>query len=274
MKFGFVTCVQLGKSCMEAIYEVGGQLDLVITLEDTQAVEKSGRAYLDRFCDLHKIKLHKSSHINNQDCIEAIKQLNIDWLFIIGWSQIAKNAVLNAPNKGVLGIHPTLLPQGRGRAAIPWAILKGLEKTGVTMFKLDEGVDTGDIVEQLEILLTKNSNATELYSLVNNAHAELIRSTFTGLKSDKIKLKTQDNSLATEWPGRKPEDGQIDLEGSVYDAEKLVRAVTRPYPGAYYYLNSKKIIVWSSKVTNNKNRDNSIIFTDGVLELLDFQVIG
>ncbi len=89
MKFGFVTCVQLGKSCMEAIYQVGGSLDLIITLEDTQAVNKSGRVYLDDFCILKNVPLLKSSHINNDNCIKLIKKYKIDWLFIIGWSQIA-----------------------------------------------------------------------------------------------------------------------------------------------------------------------------------------
>ena len=84
MKFGFVTCVQLGLSCMESIYEVGGQLDLVITLEDSQAINKSGRIFLDGFCGDHDIPLFKSRHINNDDCIDMIKKHGIDWLFIIG----------------------------------------------------------------------------------------------------------------------------------------------------------------------------------------------
>ena len=131
---------------MEAIYEIGGELDLVITLEDSQAADKSGRVYLDKFCKTKNIHLFKSSHINNEVCEKIIKEYKIDWLFIIGWSQIAKPHILNAPVNGTLGIHPTLLPQGRGRAPIPWAIIKGLRETGVTLFKLDEGVDTGDIV--------------------------------------------------------------------------------------------------------------------------------
>lgn len=130
IKVGFVTCVQLGYSCMEAIYEVGGKLDLAISLLDNQAKSKSGRIYLDSFCNSKGIPLLKASHVNNPEVIQSIKDAQLDWLFIIGWSQIASQEVLEAPKRGVLGMHPTLLPTGRGRAAIPWAILKGLSKIG------------------------------------------------------------------------------------------------------------------------------------------------
>src|SRR6266496_1733341 len=145
MRFGFVTCVQLGLACMEEIYAAGGCLDLAITLRDELAQTKSGRIYLDKFCEERRIDLVKIKHVNDSQSIGAIKEKGLDWLFIIGWSQIAGPLVLDAPKRGVLGIHPTLLPAGRGRAPIPWAILKGLKQTGVTLFKLDAGIDTGPI---------------------------------------------------------------------------------------------------------------------------------
>ncbi|PCI65250.1 MAG: methionyl-tRNA formyltransferase [Gammaproteobacteria bacterium] len=275
MKFGFVTCVQLGKSCMEAIYEVGGHLDLVITLNDSQAVNKSGRVYLDEFCSANNIKLLKSSHINNDECIDAIKNHDLDWLFIIGWSQIANKNLLSTPNKGVLGIHPTLLPKGRGRASIPWAIIKNLDETGVTLFKLDEGVDTGDIVDQLVIPLNNDTTATDLYQLVDDAHITLIKDVFGKLENDSVMLKKQDHSLATEWLGRGPADGEIDLKGSVLDADRLIRAVTKPYPGAFYMENNKKHIVWSATIlkSTNSSLGKIIEFADGKLGLNEYEII-
>src|SRR5690606_1468973 len=91
------------------------------------------------------------------------------------WSQIGKEELLSVPRLGVLGMHPTLLPVGRGRAAIPWAILKNLESSGVTMFKLDQGVDTGDILEQVEIPLPEHVDASWLYDAVDSAHISLIK---------------------------------------------------------------------------------------------------
>jgi methionyl-tRNA formyltransferase len=277
MKFGFVTCVQLGKSCMEAIYEVGGRLDLVITLEDSQAVDKSGRVYLDEFCLEREVELFKSSHVNNVEVIEKIKAERIDWLFIIGWSQIASANLLAAASRGVIGIHPTLLPEGRGRAAIPWAILKGLKRTGVTMFKLDDGVDTGDILEQLTIPLNESVTATALYEKVNIAHIDLMKRVFPKLNSDNVKLIQQDNSKATEWPGRKPSDGKVDLSGSVFDAERLIRAVTRPYPGAYAQVEGRTYLIWKAEIVAVDSAgfecsSNILRFRDGSLLLLEFEI--
>lgn len=276
MRIGFVTCVQLGLSCMEAIYKAGGRLDFAMTLPDEKAVSKSGRVYIDDFCSTHNIQLLKSSHVNNQEVIEQIKLADLDWLFIIGWSQIASPDVLNAPHKGVLGMHPTLLPEGRGRASIPWAILKELDKTGVTLFKMDQGVDTGPIAAQIEIPLSKTTTATQLYESVDAAHVQLINKVVPLILSDRLELTPQNDSLATEWPGRKPEDGQIDLNGSVYDAERLVRAVTLPYPGAFCCIDGRVLIIWSAKVIDPSEFKNPtcdyLNFTDGLLKLEDFEI--
>lgn len=264
---------------MEALYEAGGKLSFAMTLEDDQAVNKSGRIYLDEFCSERNIPLLKSRHVNNDDVITEIQEHELDWLFIIGWSQIASEELLNSPKRGVLGMHPTLLPVGRGRAAIPWAIIKGLDKTGVTLFKLDAGVDTGPIVDQIEIPLTSTVNASELYAVVERVHVDLMKKVVPALMSDELILHEQNNEMATEWPGRKPEDGEINLKGSVYEADRLVRAVTHPYPGAFVYLNGKKHVIWRAEVSNtNESQQNeeqlTIPFNDGWLNVLDYEVIS
>lgn len=276
MKFAFVTCVKLGLSCMEAIYDVGGRLDLVITLPDDRAINKAGRIFLDEFCSSRNISLIKSKNVNDDVVVNAIIENQIDWLFIIGWSQIALERVLSAPLRGVLGMHPTLLPQGRGRAGIPWAILKNLDVTGVTLFKLDGGIDTGDIIDQQTIPLRSDITAFELYNAANAAHVDLIRSVFPKLERGTFQLRPQNDELASEWPGRTPEDGRIDTKGSVYDAEKLVRAVTRPYPGAFIETENGKLIIWEALVVNLENlthsTDTYIRFYDGYLQCLVTQL--
>lgn len=276
MRFGFVTCVQLGLSCMEKIYEVGGKLDLVVTLPDDRAPNKSGRIYLDSFCAARSIPLLKANNVNDDIVVEAIERAGLDWLFIIGWSQIARDAVLHAPRRGVLGMHPSLLPEGRGRAAIPWAILKRLERTGVTLFKLDGGVDTGPILDQIEITLGPGTDAGTLYRDVDAAHTALIKSAYPRLEADKLALRDQDESRATIWPARRPKDGRLDLGGSVADAECLVRAVTRPYPGAFYVKDGRRIIVWKARILDGRqdcDAASRLDFRDGALCLLETEDI-
>lgn len=258
MKFGFVTCVQLGLDCLEEIYAIGGKVDLLITLKDDDAKKKSGRIYLDDFARKHKVPLIKTSHISEISVTQQVVEAGIDWLFVIGWSQIAYSSTLSAPKKGCIGIHPTLLPVGRGRAAIPWAIIYGLEATGVTMFKLDAGVDTGPIVSQYKIALNKNTTATSLYKDVAVAHRHLMRIAFPNLLDETISLKPQDESRATNWCARSPDDGYIHQSMSVYQVDRIVRATTRPYPGAFADINGKRFTIWGGQT----------IWLDGAQELL------
>lgn len=252
MKFAFVTCVQIGLSCMEAIYEIGEQLDLIISIPDEKAKKKSGRIYVDDFANKNKIPLVKTNHINDEKAIKAIKDFEIDWLFIIGWSQIASKDVINAPHLGAIGAHPTLLPEGRGRAAIPWAIIKGLDKTGVTFFKMDEGVDTGLILGQEIVPITPKETASTLYTKVNDAHEILIKKLFVALKENQLVGENQDESKATYWEGRKPKDGELHSNMHLLEVDRLVRATTKPYPGAFICIENKKIIIWAGIMSKEK----------------------
>jgi len=248
MRAGFVTCVQLGLSCMEAIYALGGELALAFTLHDHLAVKKSGRVFIDGFCKQHAIPLVKLRHINDGQLVEVIRRKELDWLLVIGWSQIAGAEVLASPRQGVLGMHPTLLPHGRGRASIPWAIIKGLGETGVTLFKLDEGVDTGPIVAQKVVPIAADETATTLYERITHAHVSLISASWPSLVDGSVVLRPQDEAFATVWPGRTPEEGVIHAAMTVAEIHRLVRAVTHPYPGAYWDGPYGRIVIWAGSM--------------------------
>jgi len=241
---------------MEAIYRVNGKLDLIVSIPDEKAKKKSGRIYVDDFAFKNSIPVIKSNHVNDPIVIEAIKKHEIDWLFIIGWSQIASKELIETPKLGAIGAHPTLLPIGRGRAAIPWAIIKGLKVTGVSFFKMDEGVDTGLLLGQEEVPILPKETATTLYKKVNTAHEKLIGKLFWDLYKNDITGVVQDESKATYWGGRKPEDGEIVATMTMEEVDRLVRATTKPYPGAFIVKDNKKIIIWkgiesSTKIENN-----------------------
>ncbi|NLW91114.1 MAG: methionyl-tRNA formyltransferase [Syntrophomonadaceae bacterium] len=274
MKTAFCTCVQLGLSCMQEIYAAGGKLDLVITLRDELAPEKSGRIYVDDFCQTKDIPVIKIKSINEPEVIQMLKDMAIDWLFIIGWSQIAQKEVLEAPRLGALGMHPTLLPTGRGRAAIPWAIIKGLDETGVTLFKLDEGVDTGPIIAQHHIVISNDETATTLYDKVNEAHIKLIRAAWSDLLNGTVILVPQDDSRASIWPGRTPDDGLILPTMTVEETDRLVRATTHPYPGAFWQANGKILRIWSGSIgqgTVSNKKTESLKLANGFYEAIDYQ---
>ena len=274
MRFGFVTCVGLGLACIEEIYEVGGELDVVLTLPDEVATEKSGRAYVDSFCLARGIPVCKVEDINSDAAIQAVRAANIDWLFIIGWSQIVQRELLKVPRRGCLGMHPTLLPEGRGRAAIPWAIIKGLTQTGVTLFKLDEGVDTGPVLAQEVIAVSSREDAGTLYEKVKRAHRLLIRRSWRPLFHSTVTAAAQDERRASCWPVRRPEDGRLHAGMSVELADRLVRATTRPYPGAFLETGSSILRIWSGEILTGAREPAGsalrIKFADGVFEATDY----
>jgi methionyl-tRNA formyltransferase len=273
VKIAFCTCVQIGKSCIEAIIEAGGRFDLLLSLKDHKSKNKSGRIYLDGIAAESQTPLYKLNHINDQDVVAVLKEYEIDWLFIIGWSQIASLQLINVPKMGVIGAHPTLLPEGRGRAAVPWAIIKGLEKTGVTFFKMDEGVDTGPILGQIEILIRNNETATTLYDRVNKAHVELIKQIWPKLIDGSLVGIAQDESLATYWEGRTPSEGELKNTMSVKEVEILVRATTRPYPGAFKVIDEKtKLIVWNGSLSPHEN-SIALQFLDGFYYAIDYEYL-
>jgi len=275
MKFGFVTCVRLGLDCMEEIYRIGGKLDVVFTLKDELGRSKSARIYVDEFCGVNAIPAVKIRNFNEPDAVQAIRDADVDWLFIIGWSQIAKPCVLEAPRFGAIGMHPTLLPEGRGRAAIPWAIIKGLAETGVTMFQLDAGVDTGPILAQERLPIAADETATTLYDRVAKAHRRLIARVWPDLVRNQLRAVPQDESKASVWPGRKPEDGRISPEMTIAEADRLVRATTHPYPGAFWDQDAtRRIRIWSGAPSANPTAPEGtfrIPLRDGHYDALDYE---
>ena len=264
MRYGFVTCVRLGKACLEDILGSGNSIHILITLEDERAKNKSGRVYLDALAEQHQIPLHKVANINDPDAIQALRQADLDWLFIIGWSQIAGPEVLACARRGVLGMHPTLLPVGRGRASIPWAILKGLNETGVSLFRLAEGVDTGAVLAQRVIDIDPNESAGTLYNKAIVAHLSLLRDVWPKLEDASVHECRQDELKATVWPRRRPADGEILPSMSVEEVDRLVRATSRPYPGAFVLQGDGSTLrVWSGAPSTDGSIGPELRLADG-----------
>ena len=251
---------------------MGADLVYLGTLHDGIARSKSGRIFLDDLAADNAIPLHKFRNMNDPDSVAGIRAARLDWLFVIGWSQIAGPDVLSAARNGAVGIHPTLLPRGRGRASVPWAILKGLSETGVTMFQLEEGVDTGPILGQLTIPIAPTETATSLYRKVASAHRDLIRAVFPLLESGEFVAVPQNEKIATEWPGRSPADGAIDPSMSIEEVDRLVRATTRPYPGAFLRSEDTLTRVWSGSRSRPAGESVEIVCRDGIYFAVDFEI--
>jgi len=177
--------------------------------------------------------------------VAAVAAHEPDVTFVVGWSQLVREAFLASAGRAVYGMHPTLLPRHRGRAPIPWAILSGLAKTGVTLFEItDPTADSGPIVGQIELPIARDETATTLFDRIAEAHLELIREAVPQIIAGSAPRIPQDPRRASSWLKRTPLDGIIDWETRAPYLYDWVRAQTRPYPGAFTWLGEEKVVIW------------------------------
>jgi methionyl-tRNA formyltransferase len=151
------------------------------------------------------------------------------------------------PQKGTVNLHPSLLPKYRGRASINWAILNGENEIGLTAHYVVEGMDTGDIIHQVPVSLGRDEDVGDALRKLMPLYAEMTVSVLNAIRNDSVTRTTQDYLQATSFPARHPEDGQISWDQPAEDIVNLVRAVTKPYPGAFTFAAGKKMFVWKAK---------------------------
>jgi methionyl-tRNA formyltransferase len=220
----------------------------VVTLPGPIDASRSGQCSFDEIAVELAAKLIETADVNSPATVEAVREVDPDLIFIVGWSQLVMDEFIGLARHGVFGMHPTLLPRHRGRAAIPWAILSGLAVTGVTLFEIVDGTaDSGPIVGQVEVPLSPEETATTLYDKVSAAHVELVRRCVPQLLDGTAARVEQDTRRASAWPKRAPADGIIDWETRAPYLHDWVRAQTRPYPGAFTFHGEDKLVVWRAR---------------------------
>lgn len=248
MRAVWVSFDVIGRECLEAAAGAGAEIAAVITLPGPVDPDRSGQCSFDEVADRVGAVLVEARDVNAPEIVEAVRATRPDLIFVVGWSQLLREPFLELAAHGVFGMHPTLLPRHRGRAPIPWAILTGLAKTGVTLFEIaDATADSGSIVGQVEVEIEAGETAQTLYRKLSRAHVELIREYVPLLLEGQAPRAAQDARRASAWPKRTPADGIIDWETRAPYLYDWVRAQTRPYPGAFTYLGDAKVVVWRAR---------------------------
>ncbi len=248
LKIVYISMNTLGLNCLEELLLEKADVRAIFTLDERFAAKVSDFEQFGAIAEKHGIPLFKVRNINEPENLHKIKELEPDIVFAIGWSQILSNQLLAIPKRGCVGMHPALLPKNRGRAAIPWQILLHERESGLSFFCLRSGVDNGPIIAQKRFRLAEDETATTFYGKIVRLGREIIRENFKALAAGKARAREQDESRATYLAKRTPADGLIDWDKSNADVYDLVRATTKPYPGAFTYYNGRKLVVWSADV--------------------------
>lgn len=185
---------------------------------------------------------------NAPEFIDQVGALDIDYAFVIGWSQICGPAFRERVNNRVIGYHPAPLPRLRGRAVIAWTILLDEKITASTLFRIDEGVDSGPIIAQKFFHVAPDETAASLYAKHMQALHHILGDTLPRLAARDEAGEPQDARLATWAARRRPEDGRIDWNLPAEQLWRLVRAVGKPYPGAWTQSGGTRITAWEAEL--------------------------
>ena len=268
-KIVFISHNIFGYECLKEILKNNGNVIAVITRKYQPNISDYCDQY-NQLCNKHKILLYEIDDINDARIKAKLKELVPDFIFVFGWSQIIDKEILKIPKSGCLGTHPSVLPRNRGSATIPWQILNNEKISAVTLFYLEEGLDCGDIVAQEIFEVDGAETAESFYQKVIGAGQKLIQKNLHLLVKGEAKRTPQDHLLATYLGRRTPEDGIINWSLDNEHLYRLIRAVGKPYPGAYTYYNYKKIIILEAELSRQTNYCGTIA---SILEKLDDGVL-
>jgi len=188
-----------------------------------------------------------------KEAIDDIKAINPDLIVVIAYGKILPPEILNIPKYGCINVHASLLPKHRGASCIPNTILAGDKYGGITIMKMDQGMDTGPIIKKAEVELEEAENSSTLMDKIMKLTTENLENTLKEYLEGKIQEKEQDHSQASYSPMIKKEDGHLKMkEESAVTIERKIRAY-HPWPQTYGYLSlpKKKILIKILEVDNN-----------------------
>ena len=220
------------------------------------AGQKHGVAdYLDlkeaaeqRGIQVYQARYYSLKHPEDQAYIQA---LNLDLAFAIGWQRLIPEEVLQGLSVGAFGMHGSSmnLPLGRGRSPMNWSIIEGRQVFYTNLFRYDPGVDSGDVVDTFKFQITPRDTAATMHFKNTLAMKYLIERNIENLVHRNFALHPQNTTITpTYYPKRSPEDGLLDWSQDVHALERFIRAVTRPFDGAFTFVGEQAVYIWDAQV--------------------------
>ena len=238
----FMGTSEISKVYLQSL--IGHQYNIIATY--TQPPRKQGRGMqvqkspVHTFSLEHNIPVYHPKNFASLESIDELKKLKPDLVVIMGYGLLLPKSILQIPLYGCVNIHVSLLPRWRGAAPIEHAILNGDEKTGVSIFLLDEKLDAGPIIATQEININKNINKEDLTSELNILGTVLLINTLPDLLDNKISMQKQDEAYATYAKKITSELRRINFNNEVNTVYNQIRAFA-PKPSAWFVFNNERI---------------------------------
>ena len=190
----------------------------------------------------HDIPVYQPLSLRSEEAIGPIRDWAPDLIIVAAFGQILPAHLLNLPGKGCLNIHASLLPRWRGAAPIQYAILSGDEETGVSLMRMDEGLDTGPVYVRQAIPIQPDETAATLHDRLAHLGASMLDNYLDGILDGQLAAEAQNDALSTYAPMLKKNAGVIDWSQSTDQIDRQVRAMT-PWPSAFTSWQGKRVKV-------------------------------
>ena len=258
MRIIFMGTPDFSVGTLEALVEAGHEVVLAVTQPD----KPKGRGKEMQFtpvkeCALrHGIPVFQPKKVRDPECVEELKKYQADVCVVIAFGQILPKEILEMTPYGCINVHASLLPSYRGAAPIQWAVIRGEKISGVTTMQMDEGLDTGDMLEKTEIILDEKETGGSLHDKLAEAGAKLCVHTLDKLVQGDLTPQKQGES-PTEYARMLDNKlGDINWEQSAVEIERLIRGLN-PWPSAYTDWNGKTMKIWEADAVPGENTEKA-----------------
>ena len=287
MRIVFMGTPDFSVNALENIVKAGHEVVGVITQPD----KPKGRGGKMQYTPVKEkalelgLDVYQPQRVKEPEFIEKLKEMNPDAIVVIAFGQILPKAILDMPKYGCINVHASLLPKYRGAAPIQWSVIDGEKETGVTTMYMNEGLDTGDIIDKVVVPIDKKETGGSLFDKLAIEGGKLILKTLIELENGTAVRTPQDDSKSNYAGMINKQLGKIDFNKSANEIERLIRGLN-PWPSAYTKMDGKTLKIWDADVDDSENDSAPGTITEvgkdfirvatgkGSLKILELQLEG
>ena len=267
MKVVFMGTPDFAVGTLEAIVGAGHEVAAVVTQPDKPKGRGGVMAMSPvKECALrHGLTVLQPLKARSPEFIDEIKAINPDVIVVVAFGQIIPSEIIHMPKYGCINVHASLLPKYRGASPIQWTVLDGCEYSGVTTMLMDEGIDTGDILETVTVKLDERETGRSLFDRLSLVGAKLLVETLDKAEAGQLHPVKQDDSQSSYVRMIDKSFGLMDFTQPVEVLERRVRALN-PWPSAFTHMDEKLLKIWDATVIQDNNvkaGDYGKVKTDG-----------
>lgn len=264
MKLIFMGTPDFAVPCLESLIDAGHEIAAVFTQPDKPVGRKQVLTLSPvKVCaEKHGITVYQPRSVRTDDAVSIVRNIAPDCVVVVAFGKIIPPEMLAIPRLGFVNVHGSLLPKYRGAAPIQWAVIDGEKRTGVTTMQMDEGLDTGDILDVMSTDIGENETSGELFDRLAPMGAELIVKTLEKLEQGIVTPIKQDDSLSNYAKIITKDMAQIDFSVSAEAAFNRIRGFN-PWPAAYTIISGRRMKVFAAeKVGSVKGAAGEVVCSD------------